>query len=201
MHRIMIVDDHELVRSGLRAICAREPDLHVVGEADCADRAAPVFDACHPHLVLLDLGLPEGSGLELLKEFLIRDPKVRVLICSMQDEFFNAEEALRAGAHGYVNKGAGTEEILAAVRRVLDSRLYLSEQMTERMLSRTVGTEQGIGRAPAEVLSSREMQVFEDVGRGLGTRETAERLGLSIKTIKPIVRTSRPSSICEMPTS
>jgi DNA-binding NarL/FixJ family response regulator len=182
--RIMVVDDHQLVRRGLGVLIAGQPDLEVVAEADGPRSAMKLFHEKKPDLVIVDLSLNDGSGLELIKDIMSQQGETKLLVCSMHDELLYAERALRAGAHGYVSKHAGTDELLAAIRRVLDGRVYLSEKMTDRMLSRTVGTTDEMQRSPIESLSDRELEVFEEIGRGVGTREIAEKLVLSPKTVE-----------------
>lgn len=182
--RIMIVDDHQLVRRGLGVLIEGQDDLEVVAEADGPPTAMQQFHAHRPDLVIVDLSLHDGSGLELIKDIMSQNAGTKVLVCSMHDELLYAERALRAGAQGYVSKHAGTDELLAAIQRVLDGRVYLSERMTDRMLSRTVGSAEDMQRSPIESLSDRELEVFEEIGRGVGTREIAEKLVLSPKTVE-----------------
>lgn len=182
--RILVVDDHQLVRRGLSVLISAQPDMEVIAEADGPPAAMKLFHEHRPDLVIVDLSLHEGSGLELIKDINAQQTCAKVLVCSMHDELLYAERALRAGAHGYVSKEAGVEELLAAIRRVLDGRVYLSERMTDRMLSRTVGALDDVRQSPVETLSDRELEVFEEIGKGVGTREIAQKLVLSPKTVE-----------------
>jgi len=182
--RLMIVDDQPIVRRGLVSLFSREPDFDVCGEAASSTEALQVFRETRPQVVIVEVMLQNGSGLELIREFSTIDPSVDVLVCSMHDETLYAERVLRAGAKGFVSKTEPTDRIVNAVRRVLEGRIYLSEHMTDRMLSRTVGSTGGVDRSPIETLSDRELEVFEQVGRGVTTRRIAEKLHLSPKTVE-----------------
>jgi len=181
---VLVVDDHPLIRVGFARLVAEQPDLEVCGEADGLPQAVNAFRRRRADVVTADISLKVGSGLELTRELLGIDPDVRVLICSMHEDHVYAERALRAGAKGYINKCEPAERLLTAIRRVLDGRIYLSETMTERMLTRSVGNNGDVGRSPMEQLSDRELEVFEQIGRGHTTRQIAERLFLSPKTIE-----------------
>lgn len=182
--RILLVDDHPIVRRGLAALINAEADLEVCGEAEGLSQTMRQFRETRPDLLVVDLSLENGSGLEVIKELIAQDSGVGILVSSMHDETLYAERALRAGARGYVNKDQPTRIILAAIRRVLDGSVYLSEQMTQRLLCRNLG-ESGIpDSSPVESLSDRELEVFERIGHGETTRQIAERLHLSPKTIE-----------------
>lgn len=182
---VLIVDDHPMVRYGLKTLINAEPDLRVCGEASGLSQAMALFHQTRPHLVTADVSLENGSGLDLTKEILAHDPDACVLVYSMHEETLYAERALRAGAKGYLGKDASAERVLTAIRRILDGRVYLSESMTDRMLSRTVGlTEDTVDHSPIESLSDRELEVFEHLGHGVTTRKIAEKLHLSPKTIE-----------------
>jgi DNA-binding NarL/FixJ family response regulator len=181
---VLIVDDHPLVRKGFRQIIDEESDLAVCGEADSQSQAMNVFRRHHADLVMADLSLENGSGLELTRELLALDERVRVLICSMHEDDLYAERALRAGARGYINKHEPVDCILRAIRLVLEGRIYLSEPMTDRVLSHTVGNGGESPQSPIERLTDRELEVFEQIGHGVTTRQIAERLFLSPKTIE-----------------
>lgn len=181
--RIVVVDDHPIIREGLRRIIDSESDMAVVGEAkDCPD-ALRVIAALQPDLALVDLSLKESSGLELIKDIRLRNPKVLVLVLSMYDESFYAERVLRAGGRGYIVKEEAAETILAGVRRVMAGEIFLSRNMARKMLAKMVagrGHDEGLSM---ENLSDRELEVFGLIGQGLSTRQIARQLHLSVKTV------------------
>ncbi len=182
--RVLLVDDHPIVRQGLAELIDQEPDLSVCGEAKSAAEAWQVIETSHPDIAIVDISLQDTSGIELIKDLKVRHPELPVLVLSMHDEGLYAERALRAGAKGYVMKEEATERLMAAVRRVHGGEMYLSERMSSRLLSKLVDGAHEIGSSPMERLSDRELQVFELIGRGCGTRQIAEKLHLSIKTIE-----------------
>jgi len=182
--KILIVDDHPLLRRGLAEIIATKPGLTPCGEAAGAAEAFTEIEKSSPDLVLIDLSLEEGSGLALIKEIKARFSNVKMLVYSMHDETLFAERALHAGASGYVRKQEKTETVLEAIQHVLQGNVYLSDTMTRRMLNKHVGAEYEPSDDKISQLSDRELQVFEMIGEGLGTRQVAEKLHLSIKTIE-----------------
>ncbi len=181
--RLLIVDDHPIVREGLSELINREMDVKVVAAADDADGALDVLRSEQIDVAIVDLSLPGLSGIELIR--MIRDefPKIPVLVLSMHDEQFYAERALRAGARGYVMKQEAIEHVIDAIRKVRRGDLYVSEDVAEKMLFRIVA---GNGHDEPEIerLSDRELEVFQLIGQGYSTREIAEMLHLSIKTIE-----------------
>ena len=164
---------------------ADQPDLEVCGEtADVAD-ALRLLAETGPDLAVVDISLKTGNGIDLIKRMKDRNDNVRILVWSMHAESLYAERALRAGAHGYVNKDQATDTMLQAIRRVLDGKVWLSEAMTERLLQRTIGgarDESTVSRT--DVLSDRELEVFRLIGSGVKTADIAERLHLSVKTVE-----------------
>lgn len=181
--RVLIVDDHSLVRSGLAELIGREPDLEVCGEASDAPTAIRLVQETKPHVAIVDIMLKEGSGVELIKQIKALDSTIRMVVSSMHDENLYAERVLRAGAMGYVNKQEPAERILEAIRQVLAGRVHVSEQMADRVLRRvTRGSEEEAG-TQVDALSDRELEVLQLIGQGKATREIAEQLHLSIKTI------------------
>lgn len=183
MHQIVVVDDHPLVRQGLRDTLNREADLNVCGEADSLVSALEVVRENTPDLVTIDLGLIEGSGLELIKEISAALPSTRMLVLSMQDEALYADRCLHAGAHGFCGKDAPPNEILNAVRTILQGRVYVSPEQNDRMLNRALsGKIQAT--SPMDALTDRELEVFEMIGNGKTTKEIAGHLELSPKTIE-----------------
>lgn len=182
--RILIVDDHPIVRQGLRMTIEGESDLTVCGEAEGLAQAMKLFRETQPDVVIVDISLENGSGIELVKELTAQRKDLKILVCSMHEESLFAERALRAGAKGYINKEQATEKLLVAVRRVVSGRVYLSEQMTHRMLYRQVGASDEPPKSSIEALSDRELEVFEQIGHGITTRQIADKLHLSPKTIE-----------------
>lgn len=174
--RVMIVDDHPLLRAGIAAMIRNEPDLEFCCESDSADEALVLARDSQPDLVIVDLTLTEGSGLELIKRLTNRDPAPRILVCSMHDESLFAQRALDAGASGYINKHEATSHIIDAIRRVLAGRVYLSERMLQRRDDRP--------DASVHQLSDRELEVLGLIGQGLGPSRIAGQLHISIKTVE-----------------
>ncbi len=181
--RVLLVDDHPIVRQGLATLVDQQPDLEVCGQAETAADALRLVKSARPDVALVDLSLKGTSGLELLKDLKIRHPELPTIVVTMHAESLYAERVLRAGARGYVAKQEATEKVLTAIHRVLNGELYVSAETTERMLRRVVGG--GAGPAtPEELLSDRELQVFQLLGMGRATRQIAKELHLSIKTIE-----------------
>lgn len=183
-HRIAVVDDHPLVRLGISRILAEEPDLELCGEADGAASALSMVRSACPDLVIVDLTLADGSGLGLVKQLTASDSSIKVLVSSMHDEAQFAERALRAGAMGYISKGTAIEHLVGAIRKVLAGSIYLSQPMTDRLLRSITQSDMERGRATLDSLSDRELEVFELLGRGMTTRDAAEHLHLSVKTVE-----------------
>ncbi len=182
--RIFIVDDHPLVRSGFHQLIAGEPDLSVCCEAGSMTEALERLTAHKPDLAIVDVSLPDGNGLELVKRMRSRSPQTRVLVASMHDEELLAERALRAGAMGYVNKQEAAEQVIDAIRQILKGRIYLSPRVAERLQRDGHISAAEPGHSPVERLSNRELEVFDLIGRGLSTGEIADSLHLSVKTIE-----------------
>ncbi len=183
MTRILIVDDHPLVRTGFAQLIGDCPDLEVCGEAGDMAEALRQIEAIEPDLAIIDLSLAGGSGLDLIEHIKSRNKNILMLVASMHDETLYAERVLAAGARGYINKQEAQERIIKAIRHVLDGKVYLSQQMTERMLSGMVDAGSNDKR-DINSLSNRELQVFEMIGRGVSTGQMAEWLNISIKTIE-----------------
>jgi DNA-binding NarL/FixJ family response regulator len=183
--RVLIVDDHPVVRRGLRELLEDQEDFRVAGEAASEVEALDLAGSEPLDLALVDVSLQNGNGVELVKQLQNHHKKLPVLVISMHDERLYAERALAAGARGYVMKQAGDEEILRAVRRVLGGRFYLSGGTRERLFPLEAGelSEEG-GETPVERLSDRELEVFLLVGQGYAPRHLAEELNLSVKTVE-----------------
>jgi DNA-binding NarL/FixJ family response regulator len=182
--RILVVDDHPLVRAGLKALIGGEPDLEVCAEAEGIVQALTLAQATDPQVVIIDLSLSDGSGLDLIKRLHRRHPELLILVCSMHEESLFAERALRAGARGYVNKHEATDRVVEAIRQVLGGGVYLSPTMTQRLLLGVAGGTQTEGAPHLADLSDRELEIFGLIGAGLGTTQIAERLCLSVKTVE-----------------
>lgn len=181
--KVLLVDDHEMLRQGMRLLIEQQKDLQVCGEADDEVSAVKQFRATHADLMIVDLSLKEGDGIELIKRIKLLDPEARMLVYSMHDERVYGERALRAGAKGYVSKQQPVRTVLQAIRRVLSGAMHFSGEMTQRLLERAASSEPMHPTSPVENLSDRELEVFEMIGRGLTTRSIAARLHLSPRTV------------------
>jgi len=181
---ILIVDDHPMLRRGLAALIDNEPDLAVCGEAASCPEALAAIPESRPDLVTVDLTLERSDGLDLLKEMKRRHPEIPTLVVSMHDEQVYAERSLRAGARGYVTKQQLDETVLLAIRRLLDGETYLSDKLEARLAAKFVNGRTLETDSPLEALSDRELQVFQLIGQGRTTRQIADTLNLSIKTIE-----------------
>lgn len=182
--RILIVDDHPMMRQGLAALINNEKDLTVCCEAESAAQAMDAIAANKPDLVIADITLPDKSGLELIKDTLALHPGLRILVVSMHDESLYAERVLRAGGRGYIMKQEGGKRLMDGIRQVLAGQIYVSEKMSKRILEIFSGQRNSSGGSLVEKLTDREFEVFQLVGEGKGTREIAEKLHLSVKTVE-----------------
>ncbi len=183
--KLFIVDDHPIIRAGFRELLEQEPDLEVVGTADSAPEAMKMIEILKPDLAVVDISLNKDmGGLELIKDMKIRFPAVKILVLSMHDETIFAERALRAGAKGYVMKEQATEKVLTAIRQVLKGEIYLNEKVASRILSKLVESRSDGSQSSVGTLSDRELEVFEMIGQGRGTRQIAQKLHLSVKTVE-----------------
>ena len=182
--KILIVDDHPLVREGLADLVNKEKDLVVCGQAEDAYQAMEAIRELKPDMAIVDISLKETSGLELIKDIKIQHPGLPILTLSMHEESVYAERALRAGAKGYIMKREATKKVVTAIRKVLRGQLYLSEKMTTRLVRKFVDGKPEAGTSPIDRLTDRELEVFSLLGRGNGTRQISEQLHLSVKTIE-----------------
>ena len=182
--RVFLVDDHPMVREQLAHLLDQQADLQVCGEASDLAEALAGIEHQMPDIAIIDLNLRASSGLDLLKDLKVRGLEIPVLVLSMHDESLYAERALRAGAMGYINKQESTRNILVAIRQVLDGGVHLSAELADKMVKDLVGSAKGKEMSPLARLADRELEVFQLIGRGQGTRKIAESLGLSIKTIE-----------------
>ena len=184
MKKILIVDDHPLMRKGLALSLNGETDLIVCAQVANAQEALDALHELDPEMAIVDISLPGMSGLELIKHMQALKPDLKVLVVSRHDESLFAERAIRAGARGYVMKMEAGEVMMKAVRRVLNGGIYVSNDINERLLLGMASGHETLKKSPLEVLSDRELEVFELTGRGYGTRDIAERLHLSVKTVE-----------------
>jgi DNA-binding NarL/FixJ family response regulator len=182
--RIMVVDDHPIVRQGLGLLINREPDLVVCGEAEEAMGALHVLASSRPDVLIVDISLSGPDGIDLLKNIRATHPTLPVLILSMHDESVYAERALRAGANGYIMKQEATENVLVAVRRILSGEIYVSARIANQMLRHYITGSGTLRDSSIADLSDRELEVFRLIGEGHGTRQIAEKLHLSVKTVE-----------------
>ena len=181
--KVLIVDDHPITRQGMRMLIDQQADFAVVGEADNAAFAMELAAKLRPEVAIVDITLRTANGIELTKNLKAHSPELLILIVSMHDEELFAERALRAGARGYLMKHEASDQVTTALRRIVSGDIYVSERVQTRMLSRMVNNRTGEIVSPVESLSDREMEVFQLLGNGYSTRQIAERLNLSVKTI------------------
>lgn len=181
---VLIVDDHPVLRHGIAQLINHEKDLVVCGEAESAPTALEAMRRLKPDLALLDISLQGTNGIELIKLMRAEQPKLPILMLSMHDESLYALRALRAGARGYVMKGEAMEHVLTALRKVLEGDIYVSPRFSERLVFKAIQSLEGGMGSPVDKLSDRELEVLQLLGKGFGTREIANELHLSIKTIE-----------------
>jgi len=181
---VFLADDHPLVREWLTNLIHEQPDLAVCGEAESGPAAREAILALKPDVAIVDIALKDSSGIELIKDLKSCCPNVRVLVLSMHEEAHYVERALRAGARGYVMKRETTRKVVTAIRQVLEGKLAVSEDMAASMASRFIAGKTLETASPTAQLSDRELEVFELLGQGRGTRQIAELLGVSIKTVQ-----------------
>ena len=182
--RVLIVDDHPMMRQGLAQLIDNEPDLKVVAEADTGGEGLDIVVGQKLDLALIDISLPDKNGLELIKDIHTLKAELPILIVSMHDEALYAERVLRAGARGYIMKQEGGLKLLQAIRQVLTGQIYVSEKMSARILESFSGHRREESSSPVARLSDREFEVFQLIGQGRGTKEIAEHLKLSVKTVE-----------------
>ena len=177
--RVLIVDDHPVVRQGMKLMINAEPDLTICGEAQTEQQARQLVRSLKPDVIVVDLSLEEGDGFNVVRDVHAHFPEIRILVLSMHDETIYAERLISEGASGYIMKQAATEQLITALRRVLDGDTFLSDALRQKLSQRSPA-EGGLSTR----LSARELQVISLIGRGLGTREIAENLSLSVKTVE-----------------
>lgn len=182
--RVLIVDDHPIVREGLTALLEVQSDLTVCGEAEDISSALKRFDETAPDVVVTDLSLAHESGLELIHRIKSRNQNIPILVVSMYQESLYGERVIQAGAMGYLNKHSASRNIVSAIRRILEGKHYLSEELSERLLLQNMHGKHVVPRIGVDKLSDRELEVFRGIGSGKTTIEIAARLHLSVKTIE-----------------
>jgi DNA-binding NarL/FixJ family response regulator len=182
--RVYLIDDHPLLVQGVSELINVEPDLRVVGSTGDWTVALKQIPELKPDVVILDVTLARANGIEVLKNLRVHFPDLRVLMLSMHDENLYAMRSIRAGAQGYIMKVSATEEVVAAIRQILRGDIYLSTRIAKQTMMSLVGRRKEAGASPLHDLSDRELEVFQMVGDGLTTRQIAERLHLSVKTIE-----------------
>ena len=182
--RILVVDDHPIVREGLLERINRNADLKVCGEASNSNSVLRLVEKLKPHLVLLDINLPGRSGLEVIKDLRAAHPGVLVLALSMHDEEVYAERVLRAGGRGYVNKETGGQTVIEAIRRILDGEIYVSAKVNTTILDGLAGRSNFRAKSRATRLTDRELEVLRLIGSGKESREVARELSMSLKTVE-----------------
>ena len=182
--RVVVIEDHPVLRDALQQLIDGQPDLTCVGVADSTSDAKRLVEQCKPNLMVLDLRLKAGDALDLVKSLRVEQPGLKVLVLSQYDELIFAERALRAGAFGYIMKENATDEVLRALRKVLAGELYFSERVAVAVVQRTLREKPSASRIGVESLSDREMQVFQLLGASYSAREIAEQFHLSRKTVE-----------------
>jgi len=182
--KVFVVDDHPIVRRGLVELISQEEDLVVCGQAEDAHQAMKGIKTLKPDIVIVDISLKDRSGIELIKDIKAQHAGLPVLTLSMHDESLYAERALRAGAKGYIMKQEATEQVITAIRKVLSGQVYVSNGMAAKIVSKFAGSAPTAGATVTDRLSDRELEVFCLIGQGYGTRQIAEKLHLSVKTIE-----------------
>ncbi|MFN7139044.1 MAG: response regulator [Limisphaerales bacterium] len=183
-YKIMLVDDHPILRQGLALLIDEDKDLTVCGQFEEASKALDAIGTLKPDAAIVDISLKGSSGIELLKNIKVQYPKLLVLVLSMHDESLYAERALRAGASGYIMKQEATDQVLVALHKVLNGEIYLSERMSSKLMHQLVSGKGADSGSLMERLSDRELEIFGLIGEGRGTRQIAEQLHLSVKTIE-----------------
>jgi DNA-binding NarL/FixJ family response regulator len=182
--RVLLVDDHPVVREGLAIAIEKDSEFRVSGQAENALEAIAELEKGVPDVIVLDLALPGLSGLDFIKQIKERHPVLPILVLSMYEESVYAERALRAGALGYIMKQEASEKVKLAIKTILGGQVYLSEKMKATLLQRLVDDPSAKSPSTIDHLSDRELEVFQCLGRGLGTRKIAEQLHLSVKTVE-----------------
>jgi DNA-binding NarL/FixJ family response regulator len=182
--KILLVDDHPLVREWLTNLINQRSDFQVCGETGTAPEALQLVGSVQPDIVIVDISLASGSGIELIKDIKARQFDVAVLVLSMHDEMLYAERALRAGAGGYVMKSEATQKVVQAIHKVLEGEIYVSEKVSALMAKKFIAGNAKENSSPLELLSDRELEVFQLLGQGFNTRQIADHLNVGFKTVQ-----------------
>lgn len=182
-YKILIVDDHPIVRKGLTQLINQEEDLLVSGEAEDSHSALEILKKIKPDLAIIDISLKGIDGIELIKKIKERYQDIPMLVVSMHDESLFAERALRAGARGYIMKQEAIERMLEAIRKVIRGELYISEEVSANIVKKFIDSKHSEKNSPMEILSDRELEVFNLIGQGYRTRQIADTLRVSVKTV------------------
>jgi DNA-binding NarL/FixJ family response regulator len=186
-HNVFIIDDHAILRDGITQLINQQDDLSVCGEAGDVSQALEGIKDCQPEIAIVDISLGESSGLHLIEDLTRRYPDLLILTLSMHDEAIYAERCLKAGAKGYIMKHEPSRRVLEALRTVLHGEIYVSEKLGKSILHNKLSGNIGYNKSSVELLSNRELEVFELMGRGLKTKEIAEQFNLSVKTINTYI--------------
>ncbi len=181
---IIIVDDHPMMRKGLASTIETEPGYEIVGQFEKAEDVMNMIDSLEPDLIVADVSLPGMNGIEMVKNLIFQYPDLKILMVSRHEESLYAERALRAGAKGYVMKFESSDVLMKAVRKILNGGIYVSEEISEKLLMNAMSGKSAVSESPVELLSDRELEVFELIGRGRSSNEIAEQLHLAVKTIE-----------------
>ena len=181
--KVLIIDDHPIFCLGMSELINKEPDLTVCGSVDSMKKACPAIAELKPHLVIIDISLKDGNGLDLVQEIKKEYEGLPMLVLSMYDESLYAERALMAGAFGYIMKQEAIPKVVEAIRQVLQGDIYASNSVKEKVFKRLMNPQGGGGKSPLDILTNRELEVLRLIGEGYSTKEIADRLHLSIKTI------------------
>ena len=182
--KVFLVDDHPIVRQGLAQLILQSEGLEVCGEAGDARAALREVAKVKPDVVVVDLILEDGGGFDLIKSLLKFDSSMKILVLTMQEEPFYVDRAFRAGAHGFLTKNEASEQVLVAIEKLMQGELFVAEKISPRLLKQLLSGDGRSEESPISRFSDRELQVFQLIGEGLGTKEIAERLILSVKTIE-----------------
>ena len=184
-NRILIVDDHPIVVTGLTQLLQSQADIEVSGQVSSAQGAIDFLKTQIPEMMIVDISLENSNGIELIKNILSLQPQINILVLSMHDETIYAERSIKAGAKGYIMKHKVGDELLKAIYKVLNGKTYLSEEMSEKIISSSIkGKKKDMENNIIHILSDRELEVFELIGNGLTTQEISDKLFLGTKTIE-----------------
>lgn len=185
--KVLVVDDHPIVRQGLAQLINQESDFMVCGDAGDIPHALKAIEDCRPDIIIVDISLGHTSGIRLIEDLSHNYPDLAVLALSMHDESIYAERCLKAGAKGYIMKQEPPEKVISALRKILEGDIYISDKLGTKLLHKFVTKKADASGSPVELLSNRELEVFQLVGQGLKTRKIAEELNLSIKTVETYI--------------